>query len=174
MGLMKCRVCSQNVSSDAKSCPHCGTKKFKKSRSAIVIGIVFFFFSVLGLVGGKNDDTNSGSEEASHGNSESGVGVRNAKNVQIKKDKPASPLSTWRWAFNPALGCLRQNQTAAEIMKKEPICKVEIKKFEQGYFLLRCPIQNDHGVTMGNLDYVFTPSSDACEAFKDWSASLER
>ena len=47
MGMIKCKECSENISSKAKSCPHCGVK-VKKGISIvnIVIMLILFFFAI--------------------------------------------------------------------------------------------------------------------------------
>ena len=48
MALIKCKECSEQVSSDAKACPHCGTKKFKPPGVGDFIGLVFVILFMIG------------------------------------------------------------------------------------------------------------------------------
>jgi predicted nucleic acid-binding Zn-ribbon protein len=43
MALLKCKQCGGQVSSDAKICPHCGTKNFKSASIAgAIVGLLIF------------------------------------------------------------------------------------------------------------------------------------
>lgn len=51
MGLISCRVCGNSVSSDAKSCPHCGAPKRKFSPSGPGCLMLFLVLVALGIIG---------------------------------------------------------------------------------------------------------------------------
>jgi hypothetical protein len=59
MALIKCKECSKEVSSQAKSCPHCGVKLRMGFFSKLILGFFAFFFlmGILGSVIGSNSDS---------------------------------------------------------------------------------------------------------------------
>ena len=58
MGLLVCKDCKKEFSTDAKKCPHCGANKprTKSEGVALFVFLVFFLVLVAGLVGGGGKD----------------------------------------------------------------------------------------------------------------------
>ncbi len=48
MALIKCPECNREVSSDAKTCPHCGKDLSKSKKSALFLLIFFLLLGALG------------------------------------------------------------------------------------------------------------------------------
>ena len=84
------------------------------------------------------------------------------KKVQKAKSEHDDSMQTFRWAFNPALGCNKQTTTPAQMIKKMKSCKASvIPNPTAKLILVKCAIEAN-GTTAGSLDYVFTKSQEMC------------
>jgi hypothetical protein len=61
MPLVKCRECGKEISSQARSCPHCGATPISKTATGCAaIGVlIFIFFSISIFTGNHNDNSKS-------------------------------------------------------------------------------------------------------------------
>ena len=68
MALIKCKECGQQVSTDAKTCPHCGTRSVTSSKLSMLLGILV----LLGIIANfgskdKSKPTNTSGDEIAVG-----------------------------------------------------------------------------------------------------------
>ena len=67
MALIKCTECGKEISSKAKTCPHCGAPlvKEKKKGSCLtkILGMVILFIGLIFMIGALSNMVSSESEE---------------------------------------------------------------------------------------------------------------
>lgn len=55
MALIQCKECNAQVSTEAKTCPHCGAKVENNFGCTKVLGVVFAFLVLASLIGGPSE-----------------------------------------------------------------------------------------------------------------------
>lgn len=88
MAIIKCRECKNQVSSEAKICPHCGIKKPKPSLGCLPLIIVVIAF---GYFSGKFSDKNE-NENVEAANTQSTLGLLSTPKINIPPI-PATPFT---------------------------------------------------------------------------------
>lgn len=76
--MMKCKSCSKEIASSAKSCPGCGAKNKKPFYKRGWFIVIVFFIIVAALSGGGNDSATT----------DNGIGQEVSKNQNTEKDIP--------------------------------------------------------------------------------------
>jgi hypothetical protein len=125
-----------------------------------ISGVLILLFGGFGLMylASKNEATRSPTSTEEGSNSSQKIDMSPEKAAPKKTRKASNPFRTFHWAFNPALGCNRQDHTPAELVKKQKDCKATIiPNPSKKLVLVRCKIAEG-----ANLDYVFTESQEVC------------
>lgn len=86
MALHACKECGQQISSDAKVCPHCGKKTSAGTGCLVIFGLLILLVIVANRVTSVGNDTSSARSAGSAG-SPGAVGAVNPKQVALAQTK---------------------------------------------------------------------------------------
>ena len=138
-------------------------------KCVVIIALVAIWSKTTGIGGASNSSNREVASGAKDSTDSTPKNEASADTKTIKKTR-SDPMQTFRWAFNPALGCNKQTTTPAQLVKKQKSCKASvIPNPTAKLILVKCSIEAN-GTTAGSLDYVFTESREMCLQVQDMAS----